>query len=169
MILRVSAAFAKRFKCYLSDQSAKIPEEPRLDAWSCHYVTVRRKPLVIVMNDATLHAFMFPVTGVKDFPDMWRRLLARIAELWSRHGAEFDPNNQSVILLGRTNRQLIGTMNDMVNLIRFYDDRAKINGTELDLEEMEKRSNETPYSMLGYHFPCERIKIMLGRHTEDGE
>lgn len=161
MILRVSVAFAKRFKCDLSHVGAKVPQERRLDAWSCHYVRIGRKLLVVVMNDASLYTFIFPATGVKGFADFWRRLLGRITELWWSHGAEFDPNNQMVILLRRTDRSLIGSMNDAVKLIRFYDELAKLDGKELDLMEMEKRSNDTPYSSLGFNNPEKLMKTML--------
>ena len=80
MILRVSAAFAKRFNCDLSHEGVMVPQERRLDAWSCHYVRVARKPLVVI-NDASLYTFVFPASGVKGFPDIWMRLLGSINEL----------------------------------------------------------------------------------------
>ena len=67
MILRASAAFTKRFKCQLSHEGERLPQERRLDAWSCHFVRIGRKPLVVAMNDATLYTLIFPVTGVKGF------------------------------------------------------------------------------------------------------
>lgn len=122
---------------------------------------IGRKPLVVLMNDATLYTLIVPATGVKGFPDFWRRLIVRIAGLWESHGAEFDPNNQSVILLGRTDRTLIGSMNDAVMMIRFHDELAKQDGKELELMEMERRSNETPYSALDHHRPGRLLKTML--------
>jgi hypothetical protein len=162
MILRVSAAFAERFKCDLSHEGVKVPQERRLDAWSYHYVRIGRKPLVVVMNDASLYTFVIPATGVKGFTDFWRRLLGQITELWWRHGAEFDADNQTVILLRRTDRSLIGSMNDAVKLIRFHDELARKSGEELDLMEMERRSNATPYSSLGFNNPGRLMKQMLG-------
>ncbi len=50
MILRVSAAFAKQFKCVLSHEGEKVPQEQRLDAWSCHFIRVRRKPVVVAIK-----------------------------------------------------------------------------------------------------------------------
>jgi len=161
MILRASAAFTKRFKCDLSHKGERLPQERRLDAWSCHFVRIGRKPLVVAMNDATLYTLIFPVTGVKGFPELWLRMLGRIAEVWMRHGAEFDPDNQSVMVLPRTDRSLIGSMNDAVGLIRFYDENARDEGKELDLMEMEWRSNETPYKALGYENPERLLAKML--------
>ena len=114
------------------------------------------------MNDATLYTLVFPVTGVKGFPELWLRMLARIAEVWMKHGAEFDPNNQSVIVLPRTDRSLIGSMNDAVALIRFYNDLANEERMELDLADMESRSNMAPYKALGYEHPDRLLARMLG-------
>ena len=153
MILRVSAAFAKQFQCEVSQPGAELPQERRLDAWSCHFIRVRRKPLVVVMNDATLFTLILPATGVKGFPELWLKLLGRIGEVWTRHGVDFDQDNQEVLLLSRTNRSLIGSMNDAILLIRFYADDAWDERREFDLGEMEARSNQTPYKALGFERP----------------
>ena len=79
-----------------------------------------------------------------------------------KHGAEFDPNNQTVIVLPRTDRPLIGSMNDAMSMIRFYDDLAKAERAELDLADMERRSNMTPYKALGYESPDRLLARMLG-------
>jgi hypothetical protein len=168
MILRVSAAFTKRFKCQLSHEGARVPQEKRLDSWSCHFIRVRRKPLVVVMNDATLYTLILPVTGVKGFPELWLKLLGRIGEVWTRHGVDFDSDNQEVILLSRTNRSLIGSMNDAALLIRIYDENAKDEQKELDLIEMETRSNQTPYKALKYEWP-ERLMAQALRDKIESE
>jgi hypothetical protein len=114
------------------------------------------------MNDATLYTLIFPVTGVKGFPELWMIMLGRIAEVWMKHGAEFDPNNQTVIVLPRTNRSLIGSMNDAVALVRFYDGLAQAERVDLDLANMERRSNMTPYKALGFEHPDRLLARMLG-------
>lgn len=105
------------------------------------------------MNDTTLYMLILPVTGVKGFPELWLKLLGRIGEIWKRYGVEFDLANQTVTLLSRTNRSLIGSMNDAVMLIQIYDENAKDEQKELDLVAMETRSNQTPYKVLKYEWP----------------
>jgi hypothetical protein len=90
------------------------------------------------------------------------RMLGRIAEVWMKHGAEFDPANQTVMVLPRTNRSLIGSMNDAVALIRFYESFANAERVELDLADMENRSNMTPYKALGFEQPDRLLARMLG-------
>jgi hypothetical protein len=166
MILRVSAAFAKQFKCDLSHEGERLPQERRMDSWSCHFVRVRRKPLVVVMNDATLYTLILPVSGAKKFPDLWMRLLDRMADVWERHGVAFDTNHQSVVVMARTNRSLIRLMNDAILLIRHYDFNAGDEGRELDLAAMEIRSNQTPYKALGFVLPEELMTQALKAISE---
>lgn len=153
MIFRVSAAFAKQFKCDLSQVGENVSQERCLHSWSCHFIRVRRKPLVVAMHDATLYTLILPVSGIKGFPEFRPKLLRRIGEIWMRHGADFDPDNQTVIMLSRTNRTLIGSMNDAIQLIHFYDLDARDEKRELDMEKMEVRSNQTPYKALKYQWP----------------
>jgi len=158
MVLRVSADFTKRFKCELSFAGEKVPQERRLDSWSCHFIKLGRKPLVVAMNDATLYMIILPATGLKGFPALWVVLLERIYELWRRHGAELDPANHTVVALNRTNRSLIGSMNDAINLMRF----RKGDAEELDLPELERLSNTTPYKANGYEHPERLLAVALG-------
>jgi hypothetical protein len=168
MILRVSAAFAKQFKCSIRQVGGNVPQERCLDSWSCHLIRIRRKPVVVAMNDATLYTLILPVIGVKGFPEMWLKLLYRIGEVLTRHGVDFDPDHQAVILLSRTNRSLIGSMNDAIQLIHFYDHNAKDENRELDLEKMEVRSNQTPYKALNYVWP-EQLMAKALRERNDLE
>lgn len=161
MILRTSAAFTERFKCQLSHEGTQVPQERRVDAWSCHFYRLGRKPLVLVMNDATLYTLIFPATGVKGFPDLWLKLLGRIEQVWTEHGAAFDPKNQTVMMLPRTNRALIGSMTDAMKMLRWYDELAREDGRELDLREMEWRSNQTPYKALEYEHPNRLLARLL--------
>ncbi len=162
MILRVSADFTKRFKCELSFEGEKVPQEKRLDGWSCHFIRLGRKPLVVAMNDATLYMLIVPVTGVKGFTDVWLRLVGRIAEVWERHGADFDPTNQTVMVMARTNRSLIGSMSDAISLMRFRNDDARFDGQEPDLAELEMMSNRTPFKANGFEYPERVLATTLG-------
>lgn len=162
MILRASADFTKRFKCELSFEGERVPQQKRLDAWSCHFVRLGRTPLVVTMNDATLYMLIIPVTGVKGFAGIWLKLLERIGEVWERHGATFDHENQTVIVLPRTNRSLIGSMSDAINLMRFRNEDAICDGEELSLEKLEKLSNRTPSKAIGFEYPEYLLARALG-------
>lgn len=156
MILHASAAFTKRFKCDVSHQGLRLPQDhARLDGWSCHFIRLGTTPLVVAMHDATLYTLVIPAKGLKGFADLWRLLLGRIVERWRDYGAEFDPENQTVMVLPRTDRSRIGSMNDAIQMFRWHwSDRAEI-------EELEERSNRTPYKAIGYRYPQELLAEML--------
>jgi len=81
MTLRISAVFSKQFKCALGTGISAMPQGRQLDSWSCHFIRLRRKPVIFVMNDATLYCFLIPATGVKTLPQAWGLIRDRIADL----------------------------------------------------------------------------------------
>ena len=155
MVLRASSAFTKRFKCDLSATGPWNGQERRIDQWSCHFVRLGTAPVVVAMHDATLYVLVIPVTGVKTFGDFWRRFLDRVAETWRQFDAEFDPANQTVIVLPRTDRSRIGSMSDAIQSFRWH----RAHGDALD--GLEARANHTPYRAIDYNFPDELLERML--------
>ena len=155
MILHASAGFAKRFKCAVSAAGPWRGRGRRIDEWSCHYVRLGKMPVVVAMHDATLYTLIIPVTGLKTFGDFWRLFLLRVAETWAAYGADFDPANQAVVVLPRTDRTRIGSMNDGVQ--RFRWNRAQGDA----LESLEAGANRTPYKAIDYAYPVDLLERML--------
>jgi hypothetical protein len=112
-------------------------------------VRVGRKPLVTVMNDATLYPMILPATGRKGFTDLWGALMQRMGELWAKHGVDFEEKKQTVLMLARTNRTLTGTMNEVIRLIRDTFEKRMEGKGELDLGEREEYANRTPDKAIG--------------------
>jgi hypothetical protein len=162
MIIHASKAFEKRFKCEVSGEGHVVLQTGRLDAWSGHFVRIRRTSYILLMNDATLYAIIIPAKGLTTFPALLKVLLPLISDLWTKHGGSFDPDNQSVIVLPRTNRSLIGSMNDAMNALRFHCEGAEFAGTPFDLARVEWRMNENPYKSLNYDHPNRLLPKMLG-------
>ena len=155
MILHASAAFVKRFKCSVSAAGPWSVQGRRIDEWSCHYVRLGTMPVVVAMHDATLYVLVVPVTGVKTFGDFWRLFLLRVAETWVEYGAEFDPVNQTVIVLPRTDRTRIGSMNDAIQSFRWH----RAHGDKQD--GLEARANRMPYKAIDYAYPVDLLERML--------
>ena len=105
-------------------------------------------------------AFLIPTKGLKTFDDFLRTLLLRIEETWARHGAHFDKENLSVLVFKRSNRSLIGSMNDAIHNIRFKASDCEVEGTQLDWTRMEQYINERPCGSLDYLYPVE----VLAKH-----
>ena len=155
MILHASAAFVKRFKCAVSAADPWHGQGRRIDEWSCHYVRLGTMPVVVAMHDATLFTLVIPVTGVKTFGDFWRLFLLRVAGTWAAYGAEFDPANQTVVVLPRTDRTRIGSMNDAIQRFRWH----RAHGDEPD--GLEASANRMPYKAIDYSCPVDLLERML--------
>ncbi|MFT7541553.1 MAG: hypothetical protein ACI9K5_002523, partial [Gammaproteobacteria bacterium] len=89
-------------------------------------------------------------------------LLQRIYDIWSAHGASFDTDNQGVVFFSRSNRSLIGSMNDAVSQIRFAEERGRMDDREMDWVEMETTLNRMPYGAMKYDCPRDRLAALLG-------
>ncbi|MEM1083565.1 MAG: hypothetical protein AAGI48_05545 [Verrucomicrobiota bacterium] len=161
MVLFVSAAFEKKFGCPVSHAGECPTQTGRMNAWSCHFVRIGRKSVVVAMHDASLFTLVLPTAGMRGFDGFLVRLVERVGEKWIRRGLPFDPNDQRVMVLRRSDRSRIGSMNDMVQMMRFYHELARDEGSEVDFAEMERRSNETPYKSIGYNSPS-RLLAELG-------
>ena len=162
MIIHASKAFEKRFKCEVSGEGHVVLQTGRLDAWSGHFFRIGRISYILLMNDATLYALIIPAKGLTTFPALLKVLLPLVSDLWKKHGGSFDPVNQSVIVLPRTNRSLIGSMNDAMNALRFHCKVAEFADTPFDLSHVERRMNENPYRSLNYDHPNRLLPKMLG-------
>ena len=160
-IIHASQAFTKRYRPELSLPGEKVPQLGRLDAWSAHLVRIGRKPVVLFMNDASLWSIIIPATGLTTLEKLLPVLLQRISEVWSAHGAAFDVANQGIVFLSRSNRSLIGSMNDAVSQIRFVDETCRMENREMDWVEMETYLNRMPYGAMKYDRPCDRLAALL--------
>jgi hypothetical protein len=161
MIIHASKDFSKRFKCEVSGEGHTVLQAGRLDAWSGHVFRIGRTLFVLLMNDASLYAIIIPAKGLTTLPALLKVLLPLISDLWARHGASFDPDNQSVIVLPRTNRSLIGSMNEAMIGLRFFYDVTEFAGTPFDLSRLEERLNDTLYKAINHERPSKLLPKLL--------
>lgn len=161
IIIHASRDFAKRFRCDLSLAGEKVEQAGRLDAWSGHLTRVNRKPILMMMNDACLWSIILPAAGLTTLEKFLPVFLERVAEVWISHGVAFDPSNQSVVFLSRTNRSLIGSMSDAVAKIRFVEEAYRFDGKPMNWREMEDYLNRMPYGALNYYHPDKQLRKLL--------
>jgi hypothetical protein len=161
IIIHASRDFIKRYKCELSLPGERVLQAGRLDSWSVHFYRISRSPMVMMMNDATLWTVLIPAKGITTLQAILTALLDRIAKTWASHGAVFDPSNQSVLFFPRSNRRLIGSMNDAVTATHFFFRRASDRGQPVNWNDAENRLNDTPYKVLEYDRPKEMLAKML--------
>ena len=137
LIIHASRDFAKRYKCEMSLPGEKVAQTGRPDSWSAHFIRIGRKPLALMMHDATLWTIIIPATGVTTLPKFLGIFLDRVAGIWASYGATFDPANQQVLFFPRSNRSAIGSMNDAVSMMHFAERLAAEEKKPPDWGELE--------------------------------
>jgi hypothetical protein len=135
----------------------------RLDAWSGHCFRIGRIEHVIMMNDASLYTILMPARGLTSIDSFLEAFLPRVAEVWHRFDTEFDTQNQQVIVLKRTNRSLIGSMNDAIQSAKFHFEYASEEGHSFGPTDVEQRLNMIPYKALQYTAPFRLLPKLLGK------
>lgn len=160
MILHASKSIMERLKCRVSTLGAF--QASVLDSWSVDLFKMAKVGnFVVVMHDASLSTFIVPLKGVRTFDAFLQLMLVRITDLFSRYCIPFDPHNQSVMILPRSDRSLIGTMNEAKAIIKDSISYDLMHVGEIDWESLEQELNETPYSRFGYKTPNKRLRELL--------
>ena len=164
MILHLSKQLATRLKCPFSMEGMPVIQTGRLDSWSGHCFRVGRIEYVLMMNDACLISILMPAKGLTSVESFFEAFLPRVAKVWEEHGGSFDSLNQEVIILKRSNKSLIGSMNEAIKMIKFYaefDRYEHPNYTPIDLEE---RLNMTPYKSIGFETTHRLLTRLLAKN-----
>ena len=113
------------------------------------------------MHDASLWPILFEVKGVTKLEDLLPLFLERVMDLFRAHEHVFDAKNQSLIFLPRSNRSLIGSMNDAINTLKFHaQDFQSMGKTNIWLG-LEAFIVKTPFSAIDYQSPLDRLRELL--------
>lgn len=163
MILHLSKELANRLKCPVSLQGMPVLQTGRLDAWSGHCFRIGRIEHIMMMNDACLYTVLMPARGLTSIDSFLKAFLPRVAEVWHRFDGEFDANNQEVIVLKRTNRSLIGSMNDAIQATKFHFEYIHEEPHDFEPIDIEERLNMVPYKALEYTAPCKLLARLLAK------
>ena len=161
MIIHCSKDFTKRYKCRLSTVAGETQQPGKMTSWSAHFFRSGSTPLVLFMHDASLWPILFEVKGVTKLEDLLPLFLERVMDLFRAHEHVFDAKNQSLIFLPRSNRSLIGSMNDAINTLKFHaQDFQSMGKTNLWLG-LEAFIVKTPFSAIDYQSPLDRLRELL--------
>jgi len=166
--LHASRDFVKRFKCQVSLKDQEVAQPGNLYAWSVHVIRAGRSPVVVAMNDASLYTLLIPATGVTKYSAFLKILLPAIEKTWAGIGEKCEAPRHSVMVVRRTNRSLMGSMNEAVRILRWYHELTLLDGSRLDVADVEARINETPFKAIDYKNPLSRLIITIRDHENGG-
>ena len=161
-IIYASAFFVKRLKCTVSLSSDKLTQTRTMEGWSGDILKVAcAGEAAVMMHDASLAVIIVPLKGVRRFEEFLLSFLRSEAELWKTLGATFDEANQNVLVLRRSNRSLIGSLNNAKQFIEFTVVDQLDDSKPIDWNEAQRFINQTPFAVIGYEFPLKKLEHLL--------
>ena len=162
LILRPSVKLAQRLKCRITE-SPHLPKQQRdSDSWSGDLFARRGAGShALMMHDATLFSVLVPLDNIRSFEPFVIRFLARVAQTWKRFGSSLDPTNQNLVVMKRTNRSIIGSMNEAKWLLEGDVIQSLEKHGSVDWTDIERQMNEVPYSALSYRRPVDALGTLL--------
>jgi hypothetical protein len=159
MILHLSAALAKKLRVPLSFPNMPVLQTGRADSWSADILKIKGKArMVLVMHDASQWPLLIPIESCVTYEAFIQTLIIFISGNYMSFNKPFDPTNQDIIVTRRTNRTLIGYMNDAkrcaaLNAILQLNKHGAINWSEIT-DSLAK----TPYnSKDGFFIPRDKF------------
>jgi hypothetical protein len=164
MILHLSQGLAKRLKCTLSFKDSKVAQTGREDSWSADLFRIPRLGThALVMHDASLWPLIIDLHSHTTYESFLQRLLLHIEASYMMVNGDFDGANISVVATKRSNRSIIGSMNNAIYLIESYVEQAMAEDGEIDWLAVQSHLANTPFMSLPDHFPAKAFINTVGR------
>jgi hypothetical protein len=161
MVIHASAKFATRLKCAVSLSNRRHVQTIKIDSWSGDIVGAYGVgDFAVMMNDASFSVVVVPLKGLKTFDQFLEVFLPRAARLFIQAGSSFETRNRTVIVLRRTDRSLIGSMNGAKREAR-YEIESHFANDEIDWNQVEDHLNQIPFSAIGYNSPKDELVRVL--------
>lgn len=163
MILHLSRKLADRLRCKLTLNDEKIVQSGRMDSWSADLLSLPRiGSFALVMHDASLWPILVPMQPRMSYETFLSALLLHIAASYAAFGARFDYGNQTILVTKRSNRRLIGSMNDAMFFMKHEAASMQREHGAVDWPAIVARVARTPFSSVEGSFPDMRFEDLLG-------
>ena len=114
------------------------------------------------MHDASLWPILVPLQPRLSYETFLSALLLHIAASYAAFGASFDYSNQTVLVTKRSNRRIIGSMNDAMFFMKNEAQSMQREQGSVDWPSIVARVARTPFSSVEGHFPDRRFAELLG-------
>lgn len=160
MVIHASAKFTKRLKCEVSLPNRRHFQSIKIHSWSGDIVRVYGVgDCALMMNDASFSIVVMPLKGLT-YETFLQAFLQRAARLFIQAGGSLETQNQTVVVMRRTDRSLIGSMNAAKHDAH-YEIQSRLENDVIDWNQVEDRLNQTPFSALGYNSPKDELVRVL--------
>jgi len=134
--------------------------------WHANLILIDRRNCLLFTHDTTLFTLFVPGVTKPDYkhlPELFGQALFKtmLQFNYSQTQIESMLNQCRELQIGRTNnRSVMGSMNDMKYMIELtVYDRGGL--SVIDMGELLKLLNHTPYKAVGYEYPEDKMRALL--------
>lgn len=167
MIIHASKNFVTKLKCSVSLSKYRPTNVQVFDEWTGDLLKIKQRELVaVMMHNETLATVIVPLRGIRSFQDFLPLFLRKVNQLLKPVGASIAEANQNVLVLRRTNRPVIGSMNDAKELIEFEVIEQLDTREPLDWNKAADFINRTSFSLIDHKTPSEALAILVSEQPE---
>ncbi len=160
MILRFTKKLADKLKIK-SPQDCEDEINP-FEEWYGHLFTSNRIQYILFTNAYSLYSIVVPAKGILTIRNFMDLTFSSLYEALLNDGLEMAmekyiiPKTEIIDICKTNNRGILGSMNDMIRLSKFF-----LAEYDLTLIEISKSLNETPFSYIKYESPLSMIKQLM--------
>ena len=159
MLFRASAKFRRQYSCALEKHDP--PVRPFPQTWNLDVLSHGRSQiLVLASEEYTLFSLLVPTGRTRNLHSFMTPFRERLLQLFEnvRIRSADRPDLGPVTLVGRTDRKIIGSQNDLLFMTQqFLNDSEKLAAQET-LRKIEEHLNATPMSYLAMGSPLEALR-----------
>jgi len=159
MLIRASAKFRRQYRCVTGETD--LPVRPFPQTWNVDLISNGPRQLVVLASEEfSLFSILVPTgreRNVNKFLEGFRERLLQLFYDARIHSAD-RPDLDQFTFVGRTDKKIIGSQNDMNFHARVFLSEAIQPASPNVLREVERHLNDMPMSYLGMDHPLRALQ-----------
>jgi hypothetical protein len=164
MLIRASAKFRHQYRCTVDN--CDLPVRPFPQTWNLDVLSHGRSQLLILASEEySLFSVLIPTSRARSFDAFMTAFRERLLQLFEnfRIRSADRPDLNQVTLVGRTDRRIIGSQNDLLYLTQQYLIGSAKPASAATLGMVEEQLNDAPMSYLAMKSPIEDFRLKTQR------
>lgn len=159
----------KKMQDFIGVKTAEVPDETeQFQSWHANLFYLNRKKCLLLTHNESIYSLFLYNVSKKEVPTLTERIKEQLKEQMRRDDftiaqIAYMVESLAEIRYAKTSdRRVLGYMNDMVHAVKWY---AEYEGT-VDVSDLNRRINETPYKKADYAYSKDELKHRLSNRCE---
>ncbi len=160
MLIRASAKFRRQYSCAVEKRDP--PVQPFPQTWNLDILSHgRSQMLVLASEEYSLFSLLIPTSRARNLESFFTPFQERLVELFDIVGihSAHRPDLNQVTVVGRTDRKIIGSQNDLVFMTQHFLRDSEKPASLKTLRSAEEFLNSIPMSVLAMGSPLAAFQI----------